>query len=174
MRAAEAIRAYAVHKEYEVFAKHVDVMNFVTAGFRKLYTDFYIKLVNKAPAMWSYLYQLTNGAQADSTLQKLRRGLERLNTKPLLREIAAFQANGLFAHTSCRLKSIGLYSRPDYRTGIFLVALLFWLSYRTHAYRKNRRLCRVTHCDITLCVYPISSPTIHFCKNCFANLRLWP
>lgn len=95
MRAAEAIRAYAAHKEYEVFAKHVDVMNFVTAGFRKLYTDFYIKLVDKAPAMWSYLYQLTNEAQADSTLQKLRRGLERLNTKPLLREIAAFQADAI-------------------------------------------------------------------------------
>ena len=49
MRAAEAIRAYANSPEYDVVATHLDVMNFVTAAFRKLYTDFYIKLVNKAP-----------------------------------------------------------------------------------------------------------------------------
>ncbi len=95
MRAAEAIRAYANTPEYDVVATHLDVMNFVTAGFRKLYTDFYIKLVNKAPTLWGYLYQITNEAEADSTLQKLRRGLERLNTQPLLKEIASFQPDAI-------------------------------------------------------------------------------
>jgi processive 1,2-diacylglycerol beta-glucosyltransferase len=95
MRAAEALRAYAALPEYGVTATHLDVMNFVPAGFRKLYTDFYIKLVNRAPALWGYLYQVTNEAQADSTLQRLRRGIERLNTKALLKEIAAFRPDAI-------------------------------------------------------------------------------
>ena len=95
MRAAEAIRAYANLPEFDVEATHLDVMNFVTAGFRKIYTDFYIKLVNKAPTLWGYLYQLTNEAETDSTLQKFRRGLESLNTRPLLKEIASFKPDAI-------------------------------------------------------------------------------
>lgn len=95
MRAAEAIRSYADQPEYNVEATHLDVMNFVTAGFRKVYTDFYIKLVNKAPTLWGYLYQITNEAEADGTLQRFRRGLERLNTRPLLKEIAAFKPDSI-------------------------------------------------------------------------------
>lgn len=91
MRAAEAISAVANAHEANISATHLDVMNFVTAGFRKLYTDFYISLVNKHPGLWGYLYQVTNDARPDSSMQKLRRGLERLNTKPLLKEIAAFK-----------------------------------------------------------------------------------
>ena len=95
MRAAEALRAYAALPEFTVEARHLDVMDFVTAAFRKIYTDFYIKLVNKAPALWGYLYQMTNEAESDSTLEKFRRGLERLNTKSLLKAIADFQPDAI-------------------------------------------------------------------------------
>ncbi len=91
MRAAEAIRAYANDPALQMQATHLDVMNYVTAGFRKLYTDFYIKLVNKSPALWGYLYHATDNAQPDSSMEKMRRGLERLNARDLLKEIAAFK-----------------------------------------------------------------------------------
>ncbi len=100
MRAAEAIRAYANLPEFNtaairIDATHFDVMDFVPSGFRKLYTDFYIKLVNKAPALWGYLYRLSNEAEADSGMEKLRRGLERLNTKALRKEITAFKPDAI-------------------------------------------------------------------------------
>ena len=95
MRAAEAIRAYATMPNSGVTATHQDVMNYDSKGFRKLYTDFYITLVNKAPTLWGYLYQITNEAQPDSSMQKLRRGVERLNTKALLKEIAAFKPDAI-------------------------------------------------------------------------------
>ena len=95
MRAAEALRAYAALPEYDVEARHLDVMDFVTATFRKIYTYFYIKLVNKAPTLWGYLYQVSNEADAGSTMEKLRRAVERLNTKPLLKAIAAFQPDAI-------------------------------------------------------------------------------
>ena len=95
LRAAEALKAYANLSAHEVVATHLDVMNFVTATFRKLYTDFYITLVNKAPTLWGYLYKATNDAQPDSSLQRLRRGIERLNTKALLKEITAFKPDAI-------------------------------------------------------------------------------
>lgn len=95
LRAAEALKAYANLSAHEVVATHLDVMNFVTAAFRKLYTDFYITLVNKAPTLWGYLYKATNDAQPDSSLQRLRRGIERLNTKALLKEITAFKPDAI-------------------------------------------------------------------------------
>ncbi|MBI3730837.1 MAG: galactosyldiacylglycerol synthase [Burkholderiales bacterium] len=89
-RAAQAIQATALTYPADTEVLHLDVMDFVTVGFRKIYTDFYIKLVNKAQTLWGYLYHASNEAQSDSTMEKLRRGIERLNARPLLQAIADF------------------------------------------------------------------------------------
>ena len=75
VRAAQAIEAYAARDGHAggglaTVALHLEVMDFVTPAFRKLYTDFYIKLVNKAPALWSYLYHATHDAPKDSSMQR--------------------------------------------------------------------------------------------------------
>ncbi|MFP5390977.1 MAG: MGDG synthase family glycosyltransferase [Gammaproteobacteria bacterium] len=92
MRAAEAIRA---HADEATQVRHIDVMDFVTSGFRKLYTDVYIKLVNRLPALWGVMYHASNEARPDSSMERLRRGIERLNTRPLLKEIAAFAPDAI-------------------------------------------------------------------------------
>nr|WP_329604379.1 UDP-N-acetylglucosamine 2-epimerase [Undibacterium griseum] len=89
-RAAEALHAAALLHDAALDVCHLDVMQFVTAGFRKIYTDWYIRLVNKAPSLWAYLYQISNEAQADGKMERLRRSIEHLNARPLLKEIAAF------------------------------------------------------------------------------------
>jgi processive 1,2-diacylglycerol beta-glucosyltransferase len=94
-RAADAILTYAGNFGSNVTARHLDVMDFVTPGFRKLYTDFYIKLVNKTPMLWGWLYQVTNDAQPDSSMQRLRRSVEQLNTKALLKEIDSFKPDAI-------------------------------------------------------------------------------
>ncbi|GGC98978.1 MGDG synthase family glycosyltransferase [Undibacterium terreum] len=93
MRAAEAIRVSAGDADVEV--THLDAMDFVTTAFRKLYTDFYIKLVNKAPGLWGYLYNASNEAQPDGTMERVRRQLERMNARALLREIKAFHPDAI-------------------------------------------------------------------------------
>ncbi|MBC8008016.1 MAG: galactosyldiacylglycerol synthase [Prolixibacteraceae bacterium] len=90
-RAAEALRSCSSAATFEVTTIHLDVMHFVTPGLRKLYTDFYIFLVKRAPALWSYLYQIANDAKPGNRMHQLRRWAERLNSKPLLREIAQFK-----------------------------------------------------------------------------------
>lgn len=95
MRAAQAIEAYAGLAAPAFEARHLDVMDYVPAGFRKVYTDFYIALVNKLPALWGYLYQVNNDADPRDPMQRLRRGIERLNTRPLLKAIEAFAPDAI-------------------------------------------------------------------------------
>lgn len=95
VRAAEAIRAHAVMQEADVTATHLDVMDFVPAGFRRLYTDFYIFLVQRHPSLWGHLYRMSDRARPDSVLQKLRRAVERLHMRRLLKEIASFQPDAI-------------------------------------------------------------------------------
>ena len=95
MRAAEALRCHAEAFGGAANATHLDVMDFVPTTFRKLYTDFYIKLVNKAPALWGYLYQFSHEAKTNSYMERLRRAVERLNTAALRREIERLQPDAI-------------------------------------------------------------------------------
>ncbi len=94
-RAAEAIRVTGSDATDDLTLLHLDVMDYVSAGFRKLYTDFYIKLVNKAPLLWGYLYQATHEAAPDSTMEKMRRAMERMNARALQKAIADFQPEAI-------------------------------------------------------------------------------
>ncbi|WP_442947242.1 MGDG synthase family glycosyltransferase [Noviherbaspirillum sp.] len=94
LRAAQAIEAQAaLVAGAEVI--HLDVMRYVPAGFRTLYTGFYLTLVNRLPTLWGCLYQSTNKAQPDGALQTVRRAFERLNTRALLREIDALAPDAI-------------------------------------------------------------------------------
>lgn len=86
-RAAEAIRASAAAHPAGIEATHIDVMDFVAASFRTLYTDVYLKLVSSHPALWGYLYQKADEMPPGGPGQKFRRAVERLSCRPLLAEI---------------------------------------------------------------------------------------
>lgn len=87
-RVAEAIRACAA--EYPgVNVVHLDAMAFATARLRKMYTDFYIALVSRAPGLWRAVYRLTDRAPRDGWCQRLRRRIEARDSRRLVREVAA-------------------------------------------------------------------------------------
>lgn len=88
VRAAQAICAAAAEASgAAVDAVHVDLMDLVPSGFRKLYSDSYIRVVERAPLVWSYLYQRSDRRESGSTIDRLRRQVERLNTRRLDDEI---------------------------------------------------------------------------------------
>ena len=89
VRAAQALEAYA-SLNGDIEAMHLDVMDFVPKTFKRIYVDTYIKMVQKFPALWGLLYKKMGNAQADATWQRLRRVVERLNTRALKKEIDAF------------------------------------------------------------------------------------
>lgn len=95
MRAAQALQAQIQTTAPTMEVRHLDVMTTVPVGFRKIYTDFYITLVNKAPAVWSYLYNKSNDALPHAPMQKFRRAIERLNTIQLRNEIVKFNPDAI-------------------------------------------------------------------------------
>ncbi|MEJ1168898.1 MGDG synthase family glycosyltransferase [Variovorax sp. CCNWLW235] len=86
VRAAQALEA-AMQSAPPHAAVHIDAMAHVAGGFRKVYTDWYIQLVNRAPELWSYLHQRADATPHHAPSQRLRRGIERLSTGALVREV---------------------------------------------------------------------------------------
>jgi len=89
VRAAQALQAAAQQLPGVGSATHIDAMAHVAGGFRKLYTEWYIELVNRAPGVWSYLHEKSDATPHDATRQKLRRAIERLSSTALLKALRA-------------------------------------------------------------------------------------
>jgi len=87
VRAAQALTATGPLLDPPCGAVHIDAMAHVTASFRKVYTDWYLQLVNRAPELWSWLHQKADSTPHSATTQRLRRGIERLNARALLQEV---------------------------------------------------------------------------------------
>lgn len=88
-RAADALCA-AAQADFGAQTLHLDVMDYVPIAFRKLYTDFYLRLVDKFPALWAQLYRITDETPPDALPARLRRAIERLNARSLRSAIADF------------------------------------------------------------------------------------
>jgi len=89
VRAAEALRKTAEENFPAFKAVHLDVMDFVPELFRNIYVDSYIKLIERSPALWGFLYTQTDKKEKeDSLLKKIRCAVQKLNTRKLFGKIA--------------------------------------------------------------------------------------
>jgi processive 1,2-diacylglycerol beta-glucosyltransferase len=87
VRAAEAIKAAVIANHPGYTAVHLDVMDLVPRLFRRLYAESYLKVIDRHPALWGYLYHTADRVRPDSTLTRLRQGIERLNTRRFIAAI---------------------------------------------------------------------------------------
>lgn len=94
VRAAEALRACA-EGYADVSTLHLDVMDYVPDSFRKVYADFYIKLINAHPNLWGVLYRHSAALKPSSLTEKMRRTTERLSTRDLLKAIREFNPDAI-------------------------------------------------------------------------------
>jgi processive 1,2-diacylglycerol beta-glucosyltransferase len=84
IRASQALQETAEKYYPTAHVIHRDVMELVPRLFRKLYADSYVKVVEKYPALWGYLYDVSDKEAADSPLNQMRSAIERLNTQKLV------------------------------------------------------------------------------------------
>ena len=82
VRAAQAMVAVA-EQFPNLEVQHIDVLDHVPASFRALYSEFYLKLVERAPRLWSWLYDASARTPRDAWLSRVRRAIERVNTRAL-------------------------------------------------------------------------------------------
>lgn len=55
-RAAQALEQAAATFEHPLKVKHFDCLDLTSKAFKKLYSESYLAIVNKAPELWGYLY----------------------------------------------------------------------------------------------------------------------
>ncbi len=94
VRAAQALVRCA-QDEFGAVAQHIDVMDCAPSAFRKLYAEQYLALVTRYPLVWAKLYQITDRAKPSAPAVRLRRLVERLNTRKLRDAIAAFAPDAI-------------------------------------------------------------------------------
>jgi len=85
VRAAQALEKSLADNYSDIEAVHLDVMDYVPKLFRKLYSESYVYVINRYPALWGYMYDKSDQVRKESSLiKKIRVAIERLNTKKLL------------------------------------------------------------------------------------------
>jgi len=95
VRAAQALAAWAALRGDRIETLHLDVMEFAPLAFRKVYADFYLKLVSDHPQLWGLVYRHSNDARPNANLQKLRRAIERLSVRRLHKAISGFAPDAI-------------------------------------------------------------------------------
>src|SRR5688572_4463641 len=95
VRAAQALEAAAKAANPPRQATHLDLLALVPKEFRKLYAEQYIKLVDRLPQLWSFLYAKSDRPSRDSVLGALKRAAEKLNTRKLQAEIARLRPDAI-------------------------------------------------------------------------------
>lgn len=133
VRAAEGLAAGLAHWFPGHEARHVDLMTLVPTLFRKAYKDAYIKLVQKHPALWGYIYSSTDKAQAESALSRLRRSIESACNKPLRRIIEEFDPDHIVCthfmplQVLARWRTKGRITQPVWTCITDFVSHRFWV-----------------------------------------------
>jgi processive 1,2-diacylglycerol beta-glucosyltransferase len=98
VRAADALEATVAALAADggaVEARHLDVMDYVPSSFRRIYADFYLSLITRYPRLWGMLYRITGDAHPDAVTQRMRRTIERVNTRRLRAAITEFAPDAI-------------------------------------------------------------------------------
>jgi processive 1,2-diacylglycerol beta-glucosyltransferase len=87
LRAAEAVEAALRQVRPDAHVKNVDVLDLTNRVFRRFYGKFYLDLVNKAPHVLGYFYDMLDRPSKSGKYRgdRLRLMLEKLNLRPFLR-----------------------------------------------------------------------------------------
>lgn len=93
VRAAQAIQATAKLYYPELVVEHLDLMTLVPEHFKKIYADSYIKVVERHPALWGYLYHLTDKQKKDSALNKVLKAIKDINTTRIIKTLEKSNAD---------------------------------------------------------------------------------
>jgi len=89
VRAAEAIQAAFWRSRPEVKAIHIDVMNFVSPGFHRLYAGGYSFAVNRTPALWGRLYSFWDRTPPEGGIAEWLRRAQRHHAVPFFRYLSS-------------------------------------------------------------------------------------
>lgn len=78
VRAAQALEAYARVMYPSAEVRNVDILDYTAAMYRKAYAASYLKLADRAPDLWGYLYNKGDRTDANKRQARLVRVFDRI------------------------------------------------------------------------------------------------
>lgn len=90
VRAADAIRQYAVAHYPDVEVRHIDVFDYISTPFQKATVDAYDWIIKEAPELWRFLYYRSDNELLLKQVHRLTRRLKRMNAQKLYEFIDEF------------------------------------------------------------------------------------
>lgn len=85
IRAAEALHRTAPLTCLPIRTEHYDVLDFTSKIFKKLYSETYLQMVNRAPELWGYLYEQSE--QKPYKKKGIIKSFDQLNYKHYIRRL---------------------------------------------------------------------------------------
>ncbi len=87
VRAAQAVELAARQTVPDAVVRNIDLLELTNAAFRKVYGQFYLDLVNKAPHVLGYFYDLMDqpSKSGKNRRDRVRLAVEKLNLRPFVR-----------------------------------------------------------------------------------------
>src|SRR6187401_2841263 len=71
--------------------ERLDVLEFTSRFYRKVYTEGYVKFVERAPDLWGMFFKKTDDPALVRKLTRFRRSMARLSTAKFIGEIRRFK-----------------------------------------------------------------------------------
>ena len=94
LRAAEAVERALREETPNVEVRNLDVLELATGAFREAYSKWYLQLVQRAPALYGYLYDRLDRPPRHKPVS-LRHALEHWNTRKLRRFVREFDPDAI-------------------------------------------------------------------------------
>ncbi len=124
IRAAEALHRMAQFLNYPIYTKHFDILELTPKVFKRLYSETYIQLVNRAPELWGYLYQQSEQKPYEKT--PFIKAFDKLNYKKYLKTILSLKPDALICtHFLPYISISSQFQNKNYNIPIFSVTTDF-------------------------------------------------
>jgi processive 1,2-diacylglycerol beta-glucosyltransferase len=116
VRAAQALERVARDIFPGAEVRNLDILDYTAAIYRKAYAASYLKLADRAPELWGYLYNQSDRRRADKRQARIIRAFDRIefaNFRAMLRE---FKPDHLFCTHFLPAQILQPYEDADWRT----------------------------------------------------------
>jgi len=95
--------------------ERIDLIKFFSPLHRKVYADGYVKLVERAPELWGFIFGKTDNPKAARRMNKLRRALSGKSRGRFVRHLKQFKPDAVLCTHYLPLETLGLLKTSEGR-----------------------------------------------------------
>ncbi|MBI4546765.1 MAG: glycosyltransferase [Ignavibacteriae bacterium] len=122
VRAAEALVEASHLLSLPITIQHIDVLDYTSRPFKKLYSETYTLIVNNSPKLWGYLYKTTESKSLDRKKSFLMKLFDSFNYQKFLQALNDHQPDAaLCTHFLPYWGISHKMSKPEWRIPFFAV-----------------------------------------------------